>query len=126
MILTDSGIPIIVGKNALDNERVTFEVAAENDLWFHVKDNPGSHVVLQCGSYIPSAIDIQTTANIAAHFSKAKNTNKVIVQYCLAKHVSKPEKSPRGTVSIQKSKSIIAYPYQALTTLRKMSNQNIL
>ena len=43
---TSGGYTVLVGKNNMQNDNLTFKIAAKDDIWFHVKDMPGSHVIL--------------------------------------------------------------------------------
>ena len=54
--LSPEGFPILVGRNARQNEIVTFTEAGRDDLWLHVRDGPGAHVVIRCGGQLPSAL----------------------------------------------------------------------
>ena len=69
--ISSSGFDIYVGKNNTQNDYLTLKFAASNDLWFHTKDIPGSHVILRTGGRVPDEIDLIEAANLAAYFSKA-------------------------------------------------------
>ncbi|EUJ33470.1 fibronectin binding protein A [Listeria floridensis FSL S10-1187] len=71
-------------------------MAKNNELWFHVKDLPGSHVVIQ--STDPDQTTIHEAATIAAYFSKARLSASVPVDATLVKHVKKPNGSKPGYV----------------------------
>ncbi|HCX64900.1 MAG TPA: hypothetical protein DHN33_06790, partial [Eubacteriaceae bacterium] len=66
------------------------KTARKNDLWFHVKDLPGSHVVLETGSKEVDEQSIYEAACVAAFYSKGKDSSNVAVDYTLVKHVKKP------------------------------------
>ncbi len=89
---------ILVGKNNLQNEEITFKLSNKNDIWFHVKDLPGSHVLLKTNEVNDEMI--AKAASIAAYYSKAKTSPKVEVMYTNIKNVKKISNSYPGHVSI--------------------------
>ncbi len=84
---------IYIGKNSIQNDYLTNKVAASNDLWFHVKDMPGSHVVIHVPNndknYVFTEELIRFSANKAAYYSKAKLSSSVPVDYTYIKYVKK-------------------------------------
>ena len=94
---TTNGATIIVGNNSRENDYITFELAKANDLWFHVANIPGAHVILQSIANNHNNDDIIYAANLAALNSKYKtlqnnqqqNNNSVNVNYCKVIDVSK-------------------------------------
>ncbi len=95
--VTDGGYRVICGKNNTQNDYVTTKLADKNDYWFHVKDMPGSHVLLVCDDE-PSEIDFTQAAEIAAYYSKASEGKNVAVDYTKARYVKKPGGSKPGFV----------------------------
>ena len=89
---------LYIGKNNKQNDYVTFSVGSGNDLWFHTKNIPGSHVILKTTLPAPEDNDIQTAANLAAYFSKARGGSKVPVDSTLRKFVKKPGGAKPGFV----------------------------
>ena len=86
--LTSSDTPIYVGKNNLQNEYLTHQFARPNDLWMHVKDGPGSHVIIhKDGEYTEE--EIRTAAILAAYFSKYQDSSSVAVDYTKVRNVKK-------------------------------------
>lgn len=85
------GIEIIVGKNNIQNDYITNKLANPYDWWFHVKDIPGSHVLLRSPNkeYQLSEKEIRFCANLAASFSKASKSSSVPVDYLYAKYTKK-------------------------------------
>ncbi|WP_218081402.1 Rqc2 family fibronectin-binding protein [Anthocerotibacter panamensis] len=80
--LTPNGLTILCGRNNRQNEEITFRVAQPNDLWFHAQEIPGAHVLLQIPpGQVPEASDLQATANVAAHYSRARQSGQVPVLY---------------------------------------------
>ena len=95
---SSGGYKILCGKNNLQNDYLTTEVADKFDMWFHVKDMPGSHTVMFCGKDEPSAEDYTEAATIAAFYSKGKDMPGVPVDYTRIKNVKKPSGAKPGFV----------------------------
>lgn len=98
-ITSPSGYKIYIGKNNLQNDYITTQLAEKNDYWFHVKDFPGSHVVLSTNGQEPPSQDFTFAAAIAAQNSKAANDVKVAVDYTLIKNIKKPAGAKPGYVT---------------------------
>ncbi|WLS99620.1 NFACT RNA binding domain-containing protein [Lactobacillus helsingborgensis] len=103
-----SGKTVLVGKNNLQNDWLTLKKANKTDMWFHVKNIPGSHVILQSSEATDE--DIKETAEIAAYFSKAKNSAHVQVDYVADKRVKKPNGAKPGFVIYTGQNSIEVTP----------------
>lgn len=103
---------VLVGRSNKENDELTFHTAAPSDLWFHAQHVPGSHVVLKskrpAGS--PSGHILETTASIAAYYSKAKHSGVVPVIYTQRKYVRKPRGARPGQVVCEREKTIFAQP----------------
>lgn len=103
------GFEFWVGKNAKSNDEI-LRLSNKNDLWLHVKDFTGSHVIIkQRGRNFPQQI-IQAAAQLAAFHSKAKHQTLVQVQYALRKFVSKPKKAEPGEVNVLQESFIDVEP----------------
>lgn len=100
---------LCVGTSAAANEYVTFQLAQPEDLWFHVRDLPGAHVVLRRlqRNNIVNDDMILLAAKEAALHSKAKPGSKVNVSYTFKKFVKKIPGAPMGMVSMTKEKSLL-------------------
>ncbi len=94
---TSGGYPVLVGRNNIQNDHLTFKLASKDDIWFHVKDIPGSHVILVTDGEEPSEQDYTEAAEIAAYYSKATGA-PVAVDYTKVKNVKKPSGSKPGFV----------------------------
>ena len=94
---TAGGYRLLCGRNNLQNEQLTFRVAEKDDLWFHAKGVPGSHVILICGGEEPPAEDYTQAAAIAAYYSAAAGS-PVAVDYTRVRHVKKPAGAKPGYV----------------------------
>ena len=94
---TSGGYELLVGRNNMQNDRLTFKVAGKGDLWFHTKDIPGSHVILLCDGDEPDEKDYTEAAAVAAKYSKATG-DLVAVDYTRVKNIKKPQGSKPGFV----------------------------
>lgn len=102
----------IVGRSNIENDEITFKVAAPTDLWFHAHSVAGSHVVLKSRGGkggAPAAI-IQRTASIAAHYSKARHSGLVPVIYTQRKYVRKFRGANAGQVTCEREKMVMVPP----------------
>lgn len=93
---TENGSDIYVGKNSKQNDYITLKVAKKEDLWFHVKDSPGSHVILKTDKIFDE--DIKIAAYLAALNSSLASENKVDVDYTEKKNVNKAKGAKDGMV----------------------------
>ncbi len=96
---TAGGWRVLCGKNNAQNDYITHKVAGKGDIWFHIKDYPGSHVVLICDGAEPDAIDFTEAATVAAVYSKAPLGQRVTVDYTRIKNIKKPPASKPGYVT---------------------------
>ena len=100
------GTAILVGKNNAQNDALTFKTAAPADIWLHVRDIPGSHVILRTNGEGPSAQALHLAAQIAAHFSKARGSSNVPVDYTAVRFVKKPSGAVPGFVRFVNEKTL--------------------
>ncbi len=107
---SQEGYKILVGKNNKQNDLLTTQIAGKLDLWFHVKNVPGSHVVVFCGGNEVADETIQQAATLAAENSKARNSSNVAVDYTPIKFVKKPNGSKAGMVIYTTNKTIYVTP----------------
>ncbi|MFM7363281.1 MAG: NFACT family protein [Cuspidothrix sp.] len=102
-----SGFEVLIGRNNIQNDQLTFRVAGDYDLWFHAQEIPGSHVLLRLEpGTVAEENDLQFTANLAAYFSRARQSDQVPVVYTQPKHVYKPKGTKPGLV-VYKQETII-------------------
>ena len=94
---TSGGYTVLCGKNNKQNDYITTKLSSKLDWWFHVKNLPGSHVLMQSNGEEPSEKDFTEAAEIAAYYSKAEGDN-IAVDYTQIKHVKKPAGSKPGYV----------------------------
>lgn len=118
MFNATDGTEILVGKNNLQNEQLTLHTADKRDTWLHVKDIPGSHVIIR--SFDPSDQTIQEAAILAAYFSKARDSTKVPVDYVKVKAIRKPNGAKPGFVIYEGQSQILVDPdIDVIKTLKK-------
>lgn len=116
----EDGTIILVGKNNLQNEQVSFKLSRRGDLWFHVKDIPGSHVLIT-GNPNPSDETITFAGELAAYFSKVRYSNLVQVDVLDVKKLHKPTGTAPGFVTYDREKTIRVTPDEAVIKSRKIS-----
>jgi predicted ribosome quality control (RQC) complex YloA/Tae2 family protein len=105
------GFEALAGKTDADNDLLSLKVAKANELWFHARSLPGSHVILRHPEGDkPDNPVIKQAASIAAWHSKARNAGTVPVCYTEAKHVGKPRGAKPGSVTIKREKIVKVRP----------------
>lgn len=105
-IVLPSNKKVLIGANNLENDAITFKISNKTDLWFHIKDMPGSHTVLRLKGEEPLEKDILETAKIAKQFSKGKDAQNVGIDYCFVKDVKKIKGSYLGNVTFKNNKTV--------------------
>lgn len=105
MFLSSEGLEIYAGRNNSENDFILRAVASKEDLWFHVKDCPGAHVLLKIKS-IPCKTSKLEAAQLAAFLSSKKNDAKAEVMYTSIKHVRKLPGMKPGEVSLRQFESM--------------------
>ncbi len=95
---TDDGFLVLVGRNNRQNDRLTLRDAKNHDIWFHVKNSPGSHVVLVTERKEATNLALTQAAQIAAYFSRCRDSSQVPVDYTQVRYVSKPQGAKPGMV----------------------------
>ena len=111
---SSDGFEIRVGRNNKQNDKLTCKESEKTDIWLHVKNITGSHVVISCNGEEPSESTIMEAAIIAAYHSKAKNSSQVPVDYVLIKNVKKPAGSKPGMVIFTNNKTLYVTPDEEL------------
>ncbi len=106
--ISSDGIDIFVGKNNIQNDYLSLKFANKNFMWLHTKNIPGSHVII-CSNNIPDNTLVEA-ATLAAHYSKAKDSSKVPVDYTLVKNLKKPNGSNPGMVIYHTNYTIYVEP----------------
>jgi predicted ribosome quality control (RQC) complex YloA/Tae2 family protein len=106
-----SGARIYVGRSPSENVDVTFRLAKPDDLWFHARGIPGSHVVLQAPpGEPPSEADLDCAADLAARHSRAKASPRVEIDFTERKYVRKQRDAAPGMVWYTNARSRVGRP----------------
>ena len=112
--ISKDGFNIYVGKNNKQNDYLTLRLSHKDDLWLHVQNMPGSHVIIgKEGKTIPDST-LEEAAILAAYYSKGKNSNHVPVDYTERKNVKKPKNAKAGMVIYENFKTMIINPSRDL------------
>lgn len=114
--LSSDGFHIYVGKNNYQNEELTFKVANGGDWWFHAKGIPGSHVIVKAEGQadLPDRV-FEEAGALAAYYSKARDNDKVEIDYIQRKNIRKVAGSAPGFVIYHTNYSLVASPSCHLT-----------
>lgn len=112
--VSTDGYDIYVGKNNYQNEEISFNLASNNDWWFHAKGVPGSHVIVkmhegQNPDSLPDNVFVEA-AGLAAYYSKNGQNDKVEVDYTQKKNLKRVHGAPPGFVIYHTNYSMIATP----------------
>ncbi|KYN98021.1 putative FbpA domain protein [Plasmodium gaboni] len=135
---TDLSSPfLIIGKNSKQNEKISTQILKFNDLWFHVHEYPGGHVILRNKKIKDKIItadtnladiiiddDIKYAANMAAYFSKARKMEKTLVCFTLGKYVLKDNTLNEGAVEVLKYKLIYGRPNKVANIIKDLNERN--
>lgn len=104
------GYTILIGRNNVQNDKLTLKLAEKTDIWLHTKNIPGSHVIIRTGGTVPPDDTIMYAARLAAFHSKAKNSSQVPVDYVNIKFVRKPAGAKPGKVIFTNNKTLYVTP----------------
>lgn len=107
---SSDGYEILVGRNNRQNDLLTFKSAKATDIWLHVKDIPGSHVIIRTNGESPMEKTLIEAAQIAAFHSKARDGSGVPVNYVPVKFVKKPAGAKPGMVIFTNNKTLYVTP----------------
>lgn len=108
-LASDGKTIILVGRNNLQNDELTFKMARKEELWFHAKNIPGSHVVIS-GNLNPSDEVKTDAAELAAYYSKGRLSNLVQVDMIEVKKLNKPTGGKPGFVTYTGQKTLRVTP----------------
>ncbi|WP_455244726.1 Rqc2 family fibronectin-binding protein [Petrachloros mirabilis] len=123
--ISTDGLPIFVGRNAKENDELTFGIAKSDDLWLHARGTPGSHVVIRLEKGMdPPPETLQDAATLALLYSDLKKSGKGEVIYTKRKWVKKAKGQATGAVFVTQEKSLyINLDRQRLEALKMRSNR---
>lgn len=107
---TSDGFTVLVGRNNKENDYLTLKAASKSDIWFHTKDIPGSHVIVQTGGRALSETGVFEAAAIAAYHSKGRASENVPVDYVQVRYVKKPAGAKPGMVIFTNNKTVWVNP----------------
>ncbi|MBL1177702.1 Rqc2 family fibronectin-binding protein [Pantanalinema sp. GBBB05] len=117
---TPNGLEVLVGRNNRQNDQLTFRLAGDYDLWFHSQEISGSHVLLRFNpGDAPDDSDRQFAADLAAYYSRARQSEQVPVVYTEPKHVYKPKGAKPGMTIYKHERVIWGHPQQGRASVRK-------
>lgn len=109
--ISSDGFHMYVGKNNLQNDRLTFKTAGAKDLWFHAKEMPGSHVIVKLeGAEDVPDVTYEEAARLAAYYSSGKTSPKVEIDYTRRGNLKKPPQANPGYVIYHTNYSMVALP----------------
>ncbi|MGT2884113.1 Rqc2 family fibronectin-binding protein [Streptococcus ferus] len=121
-LASDGKTVILVGKNNLQNDELTFKMAKKGELWFHAKDIPGSHVIIK--DNLNPTDEVKTdAAELAAYFSKARLSNLVQVDMIEAKKLHKPTGAKPGFVTYTGQKTLRVTPNEKKIKAMELSKK---
>jgi len=110
--VSPDGLTVLVGKSAEDNDRLSLDLCAPWDFWFHLAGDSGSHVVVRNPDrldHLPKST-AEFAAGLAAGYSRARNAGRVAVHQARGADVSKRRGQPPGEVSLERWSSIQVRP----------------
>jgi len=109
---SSGGLEIRAGRSARANDDLTFHHSAPDDIWMHVRETPGSHVVLRWGraDQNPPEADLAEAALVAAVHSRARGSGIVPVAWTRRKYVRKPRKAAPGAVLPERTQTVFVEP----------------
>lgn len=108
--MSGDGFKILVGRNNIQNDKLSLKTAAKNDIWLHTQKIPGSHVIIVSDGKKITDKTIEEAAVIAAYYSKAKDSSLVPVDYTRVKALKKPNGAKSGMVIYHEYWTIIVKP----------------
>lgn len=108
-IKLDAQTTIYVGRNNQQNDYLTFKIGRATDIWLHVQKQAGSHVIIKTQG-TPDADTIRAAAELAAYYSKSRESSNVPVDYVQRKHVWKPAGAKPGFVLYEGQSTVYVMP----------------
>ncbi|MEG1180281.1 MAG: NFACT RNA binding domain-containing protein, partial [Oscillospiraceae bacterium] len=119
---SSDGFKILVGRNNIQNDKLSLKTAAKSDTWLHTKGFPGAHIIVVSDGKVISETAIHEAAIIAGVFSKASNSSQVPVDYTLVKNLKKPNGAKPGKVIYTVYNTLYVTPDTELVEKLKAQN----
>ncbi len=119
---SSDGFDIYVGKNNIQNDYLTLKFARKNDLWFHTKNIPGSHVIVKVENKDVPDSTLLEAAMLSAYYSKGRASSQVAVDYTTVKNVKKPSGAKPGMVIYEHYQTIYITPEEDV--INQLENNN--
>lgn len=110
--ISSEGFHIFVGKNNYQNDFISTKMGKNEDCWLHVKDAPGSHVLIVAGGRFITEKTLLEAGNLAAWYSKSRGSSNVPVDYLEFKYLKKPSKAKPGMVIFTNQNTMYVTPTQ--------------
>lgn len=119
---TSDGFRVLVGRNNIQNDKLSMKQANKLDMWMHTKDFPGSHVIIENQNGVVSDQAIEEAAVIAAFHSTAgeSGAKQIPVDYTLVKNLKKPTGAKPGKVIFHENWTIYVTPDEDLVSKLKI------
>ena len=109
-LISSDGFTILVGRNNVQNDKLTLKTAAKTDIWLHTHDIHGAHVIICAENKEVPMTTIEEAAIVAAYQSKARDSAQVPVDYTYVKFVKKPNGAKPGMVIFTNNKTLFVTP----------------
>ena len=121
--VSDDQFEILVGRNNVQNDELTFKIARRTDIWLHVQKIHGSHVIIRCDSIEPPERTIEQAASLAVYYSQARDGGKCPVDYTMVRNMKKPSGALPGKVIYHEYNTILAQADEALVERLKKTKR---
>ena len=116
---TTDGFTVLVGRNNIQNDRLSMRVANNHDMFLHIQKQPGSHVIIVSDNKEISDNAIEEAAVIAAYYSSARESSRVPIDYTYVKNLKKPVGAKPGYVIYHVYYTITVKPdYEAVKKMQ--------
>lgn len=123
--ISSEGFDIYVGKNNYQNDYISTRLGVDEDCWLHVKDIPGSHVLVVANGRFITEDTLLEAGMLAAWHSKAKNSENVPVDYVEFRYLKKPKKAKPGMVIFTNQNTMYVTPNKdKIAAIQQVLNSN--
>ena len=99
---------VYTGRNNKQNDFIYSKLSAPNDLWFHVLNQPGAHILIKVPKNV--TVDNETLlecAKLAKTMSSAANSGKTSVIYTKRQFIKRPPNTQAGYVTFRNETEIV-------------------